>query len=207
MKGIFTFSSMTQALVWMLWWTSLQSLVVTSMQLRSKSAVSPSSPALMDTTDFTQPTATGIIYQQSPSPASVIGHSGTTKEQRDKVRALTDELHAALNLPASSPDEDDVTLVIKKKKCCGTHDRGADCVTSDWSAFSPCTLSCGPGGVSTRSRTIVTPAGKDGRPCGTLKEVITCPDIPCPVDCKMTGWSSYSRFVSIKAGRKAVLNT
>ncbi len=52
---------------------------------------------------------------------------------------------------------------------------------SEWSKFSPCTLSCG-GGTHTRTRTCTNPPPKfDGQDCvGESEDVQQCNTLPCP---------------------------
>ena len=57
-----------------------------------------------------------------------------------------------------------------------------DCRWSELSPWSRCSLTCGPGGLQTRSRFIVQEAIGDGAPCvGDQTETRECPDNPqCP---------------------------
>ena len=54
-----------------------------------------------------------------------------------------------------------------------------DCIQTDWSAWSSCSVSCGSGN-RTRSRTILTPPEPRGRQCGSALEMDVCFSAPCP---------------------------
>ncbi|XP_047736020.1 spondin-1 [Hyalella azteca] len=59
-------------------------------------------------------------------------------------------------------------------------DEDSDCVMGDWSAWSPCTQSCGPEALQQRARSIVSrPRGK-GEACGARLERRYCSLPPCP---------------------------
>jgi len=57
-----------------------------------------------------------------------------------------------------------------------------DCVMSGWSGQSACSKSCG-GGVTTQTRTIVTPASNGGAPCGADSMQSYCNRGECPPGC------------------------
>jgi len=77
-----------------------------------------------------------------------------------------------------------------------------DCEVGDWSA-GPCSTSCVDGGgqpgqqVMTRS-VIYQPAASSqdaelGSACPATKTVVTCGNVPCPIDCEMSSWSGWAR--------------
>lgn len=55
-----------------------------------------------------------------------------------------------------------------------------DCVSTDWSEWSECSLPCG-GGERARTREIEVPAANGGAACGPLDEVEACNTMACPI--------------------------
>lgn len=67
-----------------------------------------------------------------------------------------------------------------------------DCRFSDWSAFTTCSQTCN-GGMSSRSRSVVTPSSNGGLPCvGDKNEDKSCNTQACPVDCQWDEWSPWT---------------
>lgn len=64
-----------------------------------------------------------------------------------------------------------------------------------WSAFTPCSKTCG-GGESRRFRTCTNPAPKyDGRNCsryGVASEALSCNTHRCPIDGGLSQWSNFT---------------
>lgn len=54
-----------------------------------------------------------------------------------------------------------------------------DCILSEWSSWSPCSLTCGMHGVRQRTRSVVVTSSGGGLPCGSRLEVIPCEVLPC----------------------------
>ena len=74
---------------------------------------------------------------------------------------------------------------------CNTSPCPVDCALSSWSSWSPCSTKCG-GGSQSESRTIITQSQNGGQPCGSLTQTQPCNTSPCPVDCALSSWSSWS---------------
>jgi len=72
-----------------------------------------------------------------------------------------------------------------------------DCQYSEWTGFGVCQPECGPGEqLSTRS--IVVQMAYDGRPCDQdLEKRQFCQIVPCPIDCALGDWNSWSACNSL----------
>lgn len=66
-----------------------------------------------------------------------------------------------------------------------------DCKLSEWSQWSECSTSCGPG-ISERERSMSTPAQYGGRDCAeeSYQKKYCTSDI-CPVDCQWADWQDW----------------
>lgn len=60
------------------------------------------------------------------------------------------------------------------------HTLKIDCVMSPWSAWSPCSQSCGANAVQQRTRSIIKPASGRGKHCEHRVEQKHCPLLACP---------------------------
>jgi hypothetical protein len=66
------------------------------------------------------------------------------------------------------------------------------CKVSDWSEYSTCSTTCGPGSQE-RFRTVSIKASHGGTPCPTLTQKQACHKLKaCPVDCSVSTYSSWS---------------
>ena len=81
---------------------------------------------------------------------------------------------------------------------CNGHTCPVDCVVSKWSPWNACSKSC-LGGSQARTRTIATPpamgGNQRGAPCPVLSQTQSCAEGPCPIDClvsEFTTWSACS---------------
>jgi hypothetical protein len=68
----------------------------------------------------------------------------------------------------------------------------ADCVVSKFSAWTPCSMTCGPG-TRSRSRKILEEGANGGKRCPALQQRMDCDADICPVDCKLSKWSVWSK--------------
>jgi len=85
----------------------------------------------------------------------------------------------------------DVCPALTESKICNTQSCKSDCKVSDWTSWSTCSKSCG-GGVSTRTRSILSQPCDGGASCPPLKETKDCNTQACVVDCKVSDWSDWS---------------
>jgi len=65
------------------------------------------------------------------------------------------------------------------------------CQVGDWTIYGECSVTCHVG-KQTRTRTVVSTAKYNGRPCPVLVESIPCKRGPCPVHCYVSAWSIYT---------------
>ncbi len=80
---------------------------------------------------------------------------------------------------------------LTQSQRCNTQPCPINCVVGAWTAWSACTARCGTGS-QTRIRAVVTPAAHGGAACPAFSETQACNTQLCPVDCKVSGWSSWS---------------
>jgi hypothetical protein len=76
------------------------------------------------------------------------------------------------------------------------------CAVSGWSAWSVCSKTCGTDGIHRHARSVITPAAFGGRTCpdiDTMAQVKSCNTFQCPVDCKVSAWSTWGQC-SVKCG-------
>ena len=65
------------------------------------------------------------------------------------------------------------------------------CQVGAWSAFSPCTTTCGDG-VMTQSRVVTRDATCGCAACGKLVNSVSCNVATCARDCVLSMWSAWS---------------
>ena len=68
-----------------------------------------------------------------------------------------------------------------------------DCRTSNFSPWGKCSKSCGSQGQRERTRSVITLGQRGGRRCPALVVVGTCNLHACPIDCRVSRWTPWSR--------------
>ena len=79
-------------------------------------------------------------------------------------------------------------------KMCKAVECPVACDYSNWSEWSPCSVTCGGGGSQTRLRAILSEAKHGAKACNKASLVDTqkCDSkSPCPVNCKVTQWGAW----------------
>jgi hypothetical protein len=66
-----------------------------------------------------------------------------------------------------------------------------DCKVGDWQEFGKCSKSCG-GGKQTRMRETFVKAQYGGEKCPATEQARSCAIHACPIDCKVSAWSTLS---------------
>jgi len=80
---------------------------------------------------------------------------------------------------------------LSETKECNNGECPVDCEVSGWGSWSACDKECGEGS-QTRTRSITKPPQHSGTVCPPLSESKMCNNGPCPVDCQVSGWGSWS---------------
>lgn len=75
---------------------------------------------------------------------------------------------------------------------CNTQPCPSDCVVSTWTAWASCSKTCG-GGSTLRKRMITAHPKSGGSSCPVLKQSKGCNEKSCPIDCKVSEWSAWSK--------------
>jgi len=78
-----------------------------------------------------------------------------------------------------------------------------NCAVSSWGELGKCSKSCG-GGEQIRERTVVVAAAHGGKNCPQLTMSVKCNTHSCPVDCKTSDWSGWSKCTARCGGGSQV---
>jgi len=70
--------------------------------------------------------------------------------------------------------------------------RNTDCKVSPWGEFQPCSEECG-GGERQRFREVLKIAQGNGKGCPALQDTRSCNTRPCPIQCKSSIWSEWTK--------------
>jgi hypothetical protein len=97
-----------------------------------------------------------------------------------RTRALTEPSHGGKACPTHYED-----------RSCNDSGCPSHCATSEFSAWTACTKSCGDG-VQSRSRSVTGHAANGGYECPYLKETRTCNSQSCAVDGAVGAWSAWA---------------
>jgi hypothetical protein len=74
---------------------------------------------------------------------------------------------------------------------CNTFSCPSNCVLTEWSGFSKCTVMCS-SGTKMRTRQVVSSMGFGGTHCPPLTDTQGCNTQPCFADCQVSAWSAWT---------------
>jgi hypothetical protein len=81
---------------------------------------------------------------------------------------------------------------VSNREACGQQLCPQDCTTTEWSAYGPCSVTCGGGGTQERHRRVITEGKYGGAVCPHTLVVQECGSSPCPFHCKVSEWGDWS---------------
>lgn len=85
---------------------------------------------------------------------------------------------------------------LSETVACNTQECDVNCQVGQWTSWSDCSEPCGEG-HEYRSRVITVEKEGNGESCPKLDEVRECFVKPCPINCQLSEWSTYSNCSAI----------
>ena len=122
------------------------------------------------------------------------GFKQRQQQQQSGVRGASVPQHAEMEHRSVSLKERIILLsreYDRKTKMPRSKPCPIDCEMNEWSPWSQCSATCG-GGTRTRTRTVKKNSEHGGKTCGKDFEEEECNKKPCPVNCKLNEWSTWS---------------
>jgi hypothetical protein len=95
-----------------------------------------------------------------------------------------------------------------EEQACNNGPCAVDCVMEEWSAWGACSETLCGGGTQVRTRAVAFTDANGGKACPMdLSESQACMTNPCPIDCDISEWSSYSACSGNWKSRTRTINT
>lgn len=124
---------------------------------------------------------------------------GPSTTLRRRSRTCTNPVPSKLGMDCQGSDQGEEE--------CGIKHCPVNCMLSEWSEFSACSMSCG-GGEMKRTREIKQPAKHGGTQCQQEKsEIQSCNSHSCPIDCSWTLWEDVGECSTNICGSNGNIQT
>jgi hypothetical protein len=85
----------------------------------------------------------------------------------------------------------DAVGTVAKCRTIITQHTAVGCKVTPWSFYGACSKTCGPSGVKSRSRSVLSESKYGGTSCPALAQSESCNTFSCPIDCAVSGWGKY----------------
>jgi len=167
----------------------------------TKDHVARACPALRDTQDCNVFACVVDCNVGSWSRWSTCSHScsssGSGAPQQTRSRTLQQPRHGGKACPSVRvPADRGYTTSQSNTQDCNSHACPTDCAVGSWGSWGSClngryAHSCGAGGKQIRTRKTVEPEN-GGKKCPVPSERQDCNTHPCPIDCEVNSWRSWS---------------
>eukprot|EP00128_Syssomonas_multiformis_P013402 Colp12_sorted_trinity150504_noHs@19551 len=93
----------------------------------------------------------------------------------------------------------EVNQTFESRLCIGQPRCPDPCVVSEWSDWGACNGTCGTTWQQ-RTRSIVFPGADGAAPCPPLVDLGVCSLPPCPIDCNVSAWTSWTSCTATCGG-------